>query len=108
LSRSQTAFAVQRVATADVRHLPDGSVAQPWRAIIGNRSESPHTYSIRISGAAAGVELLGPVSDFKIAANQHKEVIFMIHIVQNSSPADKIELQLVSDAVPTASVVVAP
>lgn len=108
MGRSQTAFAVQRVATADVRRLPDGTVAQPWRAIIGNRSEIPHKYSIRISGAAGGVELLGPVSDIMVAANQHKEISFMIHLSQNRRQTGKIELQLVSGDMPTASVTVLP
>jgi cytochrome c oxidase accessory protein FixG len=107
-SRKQTAFAVQRVATSDVRKLPDGSVAQSWRAIIGNRSEAPHTYSIKLSGQTAGVELLGPISDINVAANQNKEIIFMIHVNQNSRNVGKMELKLISGDLQTASVIVAP
>lgn len=109
LSRSQTAFAVQRVATAESRTLPDGSVAQPWRAIIGNRSETPRLYSIRVAGESSGrVELLGPVRDIKVAPNQHQEVTFMILVSKNSLPHDKFLLQLVSGDRPAASVTVLP
>ncbi|MDD2897708.1 MAG: 4Fe-4S binding protein [Desulfuromonadaceae bacterium] len=109
LGRTQNAFAVQRVATADTRHLPDGSVAQPWRAIIGNRSESPQTYSLRIEGqASSGVELLGQVQDIIVAPNQHRDVTFMIHSAKNSVPQGKIVLQLVSGDRVAASVAVTP
>jgi cytochrome c oxidase accessory protein FixG len=93
--RNQSAFAVQRVATADVRKLPDGSIAQPWRAIIGNRSELAQIYSIRIvGGSSKSAELLGQVRDIKVAANQHQEVIFMIHVTNNSNQPEKLLLQL--------------
>ncbi len=109
MSRSQNAFAVQRIATAATRRLPDGSVAQPWRAIIGNRSEMPHVYSIRIGGeSSSDVELLGQVRDISVAANQHREVTFMIHIADSSRQSGKILLQLFDGARPTASVTVSP
>ncbi len=107
--RSRTAFAVSRVATADVRQLPDGSTAQPWRAIIGNRSESPQIYSIRITGESSdGAELLGPVRDITIAANQHQEITFMIHFAKNSGRSGKLPLQLLNGDRPVASVTVSP
>jgi len=107
--RSQSAFAVQRVATADTRHLPDGSLAQPWRATIGNRSEAPREYSIRIGGdPTGGIELLGQISDIRVPANQHREVTFMLHIAQGARPPQKLVLQLVSGNRPTASVTVSP
>jgi ferredoxin len=107
--RSRTAFAVQRVATADARHLPDGSVAQPWRAIIGNRSETPQVYSIRVAGEASGkVELLGQVRDINIAANQHREVTFMIHMATKPGQSEKLVLQLLSHNMPIMSVTVSP
>lgn len=107
LSRNQSAFALQRVVTADPRTLPDGSVAQSWRAIIGNRSETPQLYSIAVAGGAGGVELLGPVRDIKVAANQHREVTFMIHFMKTSHPG-KVRLQLLSGDRPAASVTVSP
>lgn len=109
LNRSQTAFAVQRVATADLRHLPDGSVAQPWQAIIGNRSEAQQVYAIRVAGEVPeGVELLGPVLGIKVAANQHREVTFMIHIAKNSRPSGKLRLLLLRGDRPAESVTVSP
>lgn len=107
--RSQIAFAVQRVETAEVRQLPDGSLAQPWRAIIGNRSEIPRTYSLRIAGDYSGdIELLGQTRDIRVEANQHREVIFMIHVAKNSRQPGTFQLQLVSDDRPTATVKVSP
>ena len=105
MNRSQTAFAVQRVATADVRHLPDGSVAQPWRAIIGNRSEDFQVYSLRVDGdSSGGVDLLGQTSDIRVAPNQHREIIFMIHRAKNTSQPKKLDIQLFSGDSSTASV----
>jgi cytochrome c oxidase accessory protein FixG len=107
LSRNQTAFAIQRVATAEQRRLPDGSTAQPWRAIIGNRSETPQVYSIQIAGESSGdVELLGQIHDIEVAANQHREVIFMIHVAKNAPPPGKLQLQLLLGNQPSASATV--
>jgi cytochrome c oxidase accessory protein FixG len=107
--RSQNGFAVQRVATAATRQLPDGSHADPWRAIIGNRSESPQTYSIRIVGHSVDdIELLGQVHDIKVEPNQHRDVTFMIHVAKKNVTPGKIVLQLLSGDQPTASVTVSP
>jgi cytochrome c oxidase accessory protein FixG len=107
--RNQSAFAVQRIATADTRRLPDGSVAHPWRAIIGNRSEEPQIYSIRFAGEPpGGIELLGQISDIRVAANQHREVTFMIHLAKESRPLPKTVLQLLAGDRPVASVTVVP
>ena len=63
VGRNQAAFALQRIATAEPRTMPDGFQAQPWRAIIGNRSESPVKYSIRVVTIPADdISLLGPVA----------------------------------------------
>ena len=95
MSRSQAAFAAQRIATAESRRLPDGSVAHPWKAIIGNRSEAPRVYAIRIApDSSGGAELLGQVRDLRVAANQHLEVSFMIHVAKNSRQPEKLVLQL--------------
>lgn len=106
--RSRSAFAVQRVATAGLRRLPDGSLAHPWRATIGNRSETPRVYSIRIAGNPPGIELLGQTGDISVAANQHREVTFMLHVAEGVHPPRKLVLQLVSGDRPTASVTVSP
>ena len=109
LNRSQTAFAVQRVATADLRHLSDGSVAQPWRAIVGNRSETPQVYSIRLAGESTGlIELIGQVQDILVKANQNREIIFMIHVANKSRQPDKLQIQLYNCGRPIASVTVSP
>jgi hypothetical protein len=107
--RNQNAFAVQRVATADSRLLPDGSQAQVWRAIIGNRSEAAQGYSIRLAGESPnGVELLGQIREIKVEANQHREVIFMIHVINKSRPPEKIVLQLMRGDQSAGSVSVSP
>ena len=106
--RDQNAFAVQRVATAEPRILPDGSQALAWRAIIGNRSETDQVYSIRIAGEPHGVELLGQTGDIRVGANQHHEVIFMIHRTDSSRPSENIVLQLLRGDRPAGSVSVSP
>lgn len=107
--RSQNAFAVQRIASADTRILPDGSIAQPWRAIIGNRSESPQTYSIQSAeSSAGGIELLGQTRDITVEPNQHREVTFVIHIIKKTVPPEKVVLQLVRGDKPISSVSVLP
>jgi NAD-dependent dihydropyrimidine dehydrogenase PreA subunit len=103
--RDQNAFAVQRVATAEPRILPDGSQAIAWRAIIGNRSETDQVYSIRVSGKPPhAAELLGQTDDIRIGANQHREVIFMIHVATTSGSPGKIVLQLLRGDHPAGSV----
>ena len=107
--RDQNAFAVQRVATAEPRILPDGSQAIAWRAIIGNRSETDQVYSIRVSGEPPhAAELLGQTDDIRIGANQHREVIFMIHRTDKSALPKKIVLQLLRGDHPAGSVSLSP
>jgi cytochrome c oxidase accessory protein FixG len=108
VSRSQTAFAVQRIATAEARRLPDGSLAQPWRAIIGNRSETPQVYSIRLEKPPVGIELIGQISNISVAANQHREITFMIHRADTSRVPEKLELELLIGDKKTAEVKIAP
>jgi cytochrome c oxidase accessory protein FixG len=96
--RNQTAFALQRIATAEPRTLPDGFQAQPWRAIIGNRSESPVKYSIRVAaGPADDISLLGPVNDILIAPNEHREITFLVRLKQTGGASRSVLLQLFSD-----------
>ncbi|MFZ4859542.1 MAG: 4Fe-4S dicluster domain-containing protein [Desulfuromonadaceae bacterium] len=109
VGREQHAFAVQRVATAESRILPDGSQAFAWRAIIGNRSETDQVYSIRIDGAPPhGVELLGQTGDIRVGANQHREVIFMLHVTTKYRSPEKIVLQLLRGDRPAGSVSLSP
>ncbi|MEI6213317.1 MAG: 4Fe-4S dicluster domain-containing protein [Desulfuromonadales bacterium] len=105
--RAQTAFVVQRIATVEARTLPDGFQVQPWRATIGNRSEAAATYSLRISSSDAGeISLLGPVSDIPVAANEHREVTFMIR--HTGSGIGSARLLLLNGTETAASVQIKP
>jgi len=107
--RSQSGFVVQRIATAEPRTLPDGNQAQPWKAVIGNRSESPAHYSLRIvGGEARNARLLGPVDDILIAANEHREITFLISIKPQSPPVQPVQLQLFGNGRQLSSVSVKP
>ena len=97
IGRNQAAFAVQRIATVEPRVMPDGFQVQPWRAMIGNRSESPNSYSIRIRAVGADkITLLGPVNDIRIPANEHREVTFVIRHKRSDKSLDKVHLLLVN------------
>jgi cytochrome c oxidase accessory protein FixG len=92
--RSQSAFAVQRIVTAGPRTMPDGSQAQAWRAIIGNRSEKPQNYSMRIvSDRPDYISLVGPVNGIVVAPNEHREITFLISLKQKGTP-QPVQLQL--------------
>lgn len=108
LDRKQSAFALQRIATVEPRML-DGFQLQPWRAVIGNRSEYPASYSIRVSSLSGGsVTLLGPVNDILIDPNQHRELTFTIRHKPSANPSKSIELQLYSGSKPVATVTIKP
>lgn len=93
--RNQAAFALQRIATAEPRTLPDGFQAQPWRAIIGNRSESPTKYTIRaVAPPSEDVSLLGPVKDILVAPNEHREITFLLRYRQMAGASRPVLLQL--------------
>jgi cytochrome c oxidase accessory protein FixG len=95
VGRNQTAFALQRIATAEPRTMPDGFQAQPWRAIIGNRSESPVKYSIRVATTPADdISLLGPVHDILVAPNEHREITFLVRVKQTGGASRPVLLQL--------------
>lgn len=92
--RRQTAFAVQRIVTAEPRSTADGYQQQPWKAVIGNRSQAEAVYSI-VAAADSDVTLLGPVREIRIAANEHRDVVFQLRIKQGRPAGRKVELQLV-------------
>lgn len=107
--RSQTAFAIQRVATVEPRLMPDGFLMNTWRATIGNRSELPKNYSIRILAAEPDeAALLGPVSSIKVPANEHREVVFVIRNKGKVTEASAMRLQLVDGEKTVAEVPIRP
>jgi len=109
IDRNQSAFALQRIATVEPRTMPDGSRVQPWRAVIGNRSQSAASYAIRVAPAASGsVTLLGPVDNISISPNQHREITFMIRHRPGAIPAGPVQLQLFSADKRVASVTITP
>jgi cytochrome c oxidase accessory protein FixG len=98
IGRNQDAFAVQRIASVESRLMPDGFQIQPWRATLGNRSESIKIYSIRIKSSEADeISLLGPVSDIRIQPNEHREVTFMVRHKRSGSSPVSAQLELVRD-----------
>lgn len=106
--RNQSAFALQRIATVEPHTMPDGTLAQPWRAIIGNRSEMPANYSIRVAdGQADGINLAGPVSDIRISANEHREITFLVCRKQGRPPRP-VTVQLFNGDLLVASVSMKP
>jgi NAD-dependent dihydropyrimidine dehydrogenase PreA subunit len=103
--RNQTAFALQRIATTEPRTMPDGFQVQPWRAIIGNRSESPVNYSIRVvTTPADDISLLGPVDGILVAPNQHREITFLVRLRQTEGATRPVLLQLFGGGTLVASV----
>jgi cytochrome c oxidase accessory protein FixG len=103
--RNQAAFALQRIATAEPRTMPDGFQAQPWRAIIGNRSESPVNYSIRaVTAPGDDITLLGPVDNILVAPNEHREITFLVRLKQPGAASRLVLLQLFSGDALVASV----
>jgi polyferredoxin len=103
--RDQSAFALQRIVTVEPRTMADGFQAQPWRAIIGNRSEKPVTYSIRLVAAPTDdITLLGPVDGIRVAPNEHREITFLVRIRQTGGPSRPVMLQLIGGNALVASV----
>jgi cytochrome c oxidase accessory protein FixG len=109
LGRDQNAFAVQRIASVEPRLMPDGFQMQPWRATIGNRSESPKNYRIRIVAAEADeISLLGPVSDIRIPANEHIEVTFVIRHKRSGNRTSASQLLLIDGGKTVAMLTIKP
>jgi len=105
VGRNQAAFALQRIVTAEPRTMPDGFQAQPWRAIIGNRSESPAKYSIRaVAPPADDITLLGPVDEILVAPNEHREITFLVRLKQTGGASRPVLLQLYNGDTLVASV----
>lgn len=85
--------------------MPDGFQAQPWRAIIGNRSEAPANYSIRaVTPPGDDITLLGPVDNILVAPNEHREITFLVRLKQSGSASRPVLLQLFSGDALVASV----
>jgi hypothetical protein len=94
-ARSETAFSVQRVATAQTKSLPDGSRVQAWRAIIGNRGQVAEDFSLDLSPQpGVKMELLGLVRGIRIAPNENRQVGFFIRFNTVQSEHQPFELRL--------------
>lgn len=107
--RTDSAFSVQRVATAEVRNMPDGSQMQAWRAIIGNHGESASGYALSISSPPGmDARLLGQTSDINIAPNENRQVVFFIRFNQAAAAGQTFDLQLTRDGKMVSSVRVTP
>lgn len=92
---SDTAFAVQRLATAESRVFPDGLQVQGWRAIIGNRGHSPAIFALDVSPqSGVNMELLGPVSAIRIAPNENRQISFFIRYNASAPVHQPFELKL--------------
>lgn len=103
--RKQAAFALQRITAAEPLALPDGFQAQPWSAIIGNRTDVPVKYSLRaVMSPADEVSLLGPVQDILVSPNEHREITFLIRSKQRRTASRAVVLQLLSGNTIVASV----
>jgi cytochrome c oxidase accessory protein FixG len=103
--RNKAAFALQRIAIAEARTMADGFQVQPWRAIIGNRSESPVKYSIRaVAIPVDDITLLGPVDDILVAPNEHREITFLVRFRHAAGGARPVLLQLFDGDAMVASV----
>jgi len=108
--RSVSTFTLQRSSTAVVRQLPDGSYVQPWKSIIGNRGQATASFSLTVvSPPGAIVQLLGPVTDIRIAPNQNQAIDFYLKL---SGPSGKstprLEFRLLKDGTQAATQTVAP
>jgi len=108
-TRTDTAFSVQRIATVDTRSLPDGSQIQAWRAIIGNRGQTPASFGLDIASIPGQkVELLGPVSSIRIDPNENRQVSFFIRISTPASLHQPLDLRLLKAGAPVSTVQVTP
>lgn len=110
ISRNDTAFSVQRNASAEIRVLPDGSQIQAWRAVIGNRGMKEEVYSIDISTPLPGVktELLGPVTDIRIAPNQNQQVGFSMRFSTVPAAGQAMALRLSKSGAAAAIIRITP
>ncbi|HIJ97147.1 MAG TPA: 4Fe-4S binding protein [Desulfuromonadales bacterium] len=109
LGRNQTAFYVQRVATAETKMMADGYQVQSWRAVIGNRSQETASYSIRIAPqTVSDISLLGQTHDIQVAPNEHRTCTFFIRRKISAQSSAQIELQLVNSGASVASALLTP
>lgn len=107
--RSDTAFSVQRIATVESRTFPDGTQVQAWRAVIGNRGQSPANFALGISPlAGVKAEILGPVSGIRIAPNENCQVGFFIRFNGPVPAHPSVELRLLRAGIPVKTILVTP
>lgn len=107
--KSENAFAIQRNPSVETRTLPDGLQIQAWKAIVGNRGERPARFTLKtVSSAGSEVQLLGPVNDLLIEANENRTVSFFLRLNPAQLAGGQIEFQLLRDAKPVARQVVTP
>jgi len=108
--RSGSTFSLQRSTTAVSRQLTDGSYILPWKCIIGNRGQSPASFTLTVAPlSGTDVELLGPVKDVRIPPNQNRSVDFSLRISAAPGAAPPhVELRLIRDGVLAATQKVAP
>jgi cytochrome c oxidase accessory protein FixG len=108
-ARSESAFSVQRIATAEAKTLPDGSQVHAWRAIIGNRGQTHTSFALEITPRAGEkVELLGPVSAIPVAPNENRQVSFFIRFNGSDAVPHPVGLRLMRNGVAVSTIQVTP
>lgn len=109
LLRRDVTLALQRVATAEVRTMPDGSQMHAWRAVIGNRSNSPLDGALMIEQPEGyRATLIGPVTALSVPPNDSLPVSFFIRFAPPPRNGVSFSLALVRDGRVLARTVFSP
>ena len=95
LTRKEATLKVQRAANGEVRRLSDGSLINFYAVFLENRSTRPGTFSLEAKPVPGFlVELVGPVRDLRIAANENRRVDLALKVFPAPAGRREVELML--------------
>jgi polyferredoxin len=91
VTRTEASLKVQRVPTAAVKVLPDGTLVNFFTLYLENRGTSRARYSIEpVAVDGYQVELVGPVRDIELAPNENTKVTVVAKVLP--APRERIEV----------------
>ncbi|WP_136526405.1 4Fe-4S dicluster domain-containing protein [Geomonas ferrireducens] len=96
-TRKEATLKVQRNASGEVKTLPDGSLVNFYSAYLENRSGAAGTFQLETAPMPGyRVELVGPVRDVELSANENRKIGFALKMNPAPAPGTVVELRLVS------------
>ena len=95
INRSEATIKLRQAGTGSARKMPDGAVVNFYNAYIENRSRKSGSYELSLEPPDGyRIELLGPVKNLHLSANDNRRIDFAVKMSPSPSVPRALKLRL--------------